>query len=119
MTGEPTGIRLMLPARTQLVENDAFATLKRALELEAYRFVQRQDGHEYSVTGLAAVTVPDHVRQGLIDGQGRVGNLVFGPTVGERPLAKLLSNLGEHLRVAGQFKFQGARLTHGEPLALS
>jgi len=45
MTGEPTGIRLMLPARTQLVENDALATLKQVLELEAYRFVQRQDGH--------------------------------------------------------------------------
>jgi len=24
MTGEPTGIRLMLPARTRLVENEAF-----------------------------------------------------------------------------------------------
>ena len=45
MTGEPTGIRLMLPARTRLVENDAFETLKRALEVEAYRFWQRAGEH--------------------------------------------------------------------------
>ena len=31
MTGEPTGIRLMLPARTQLVENEALEQLKQAL----------------------------------------------------------------------------------------
>jgi len=45
MTGEPTGIRLMLPARTQLVENDTFAALKDAMELESFRYVQRQDHH--------------------------------------------------------------------------
>ncbi|MGD2111183.1 MAG: hypothetical protein PVI86_17535, partial [Phycisphaerae bacterium] len=45
MTGEPTGIRLMLPARTRVVENPAFEALKDTLELEAYRFVQKQDGH--------------------------------------------------------------------------
>ena len=32
LTGDPTGIRLMLPARTQLVENEAFAALKAAIE---------------------------------------------------------------------------------------
>ncbi len=36
MTDEPTGIRLMLPARTCLVENKAFEVLKAALELEAF-----------------------------------------------------------------------------------
>ena len=46
MTGEPTGIRLMLPARTCLVENEAFGALKAALELEAYRYIQRRGEHE-------------------------------------------------------------------------
>lgn len=46
MTGKPTGIRLMLPARTCLVENEAFGALKAALELEAYRFIQRRGEHE-------------------------------------------------------------------------
>ena len=45
MTGEPTGIRLMLPARTRLVENEAFGELKNALELEAYRYLQRRGHH--------------------------------------------------------------------------
>ncbi len=45
LTGEPTGIRLMLPARTQLVQNEAFAQLKAALELEAYRYPQRRGHH--------------------------------------------------------------------------
>ncbi|MBW8016134.1 MAG: hypothetical protein FVQ82_08105 [Planctomycetes bacterium] len=46
MTGEPTGIRLMLPARTQLIENDAFEQLKAAIEVEAYRFIQKQSSHK-------------------------------------------------------------------------
>ena len=45
MTGEPTGIRLMLPARTRLVENEAFEELKNALELEAYRYLERRGHH--------------------------------------------------------------------------
>ena len=45
LTGEPTGIRLMLPARTRVVENEAFDQLKAALELEAYRYLQRKDHH--------------------------------------------------------------------------
>ncbi len=45
MTGEPTGIRLMLPARTRLVENEAFEVLKQALELEAFRYLQRRGHH--------------------------------------------------------------------------
>lgn len=45
LTGEPTGIRLMLPARTRLVENAAFKQLKVALEREAFRFIQRRGEH--------------------------------------------------------------------------
>ncbi len=46
LTGEPTGIRLMLPARTQLVENDEFEKLKAVLEIEAYRFIQNRGSHK-------------------------------------------------------------------------
>lgn len=64
MTGESTGIRLMLPARTQLVENEAFDDLKETLELEAYRFVQKQDGHalpykEYLRARELGITLPE------------------------------------------------------------
>jgi hypothetical protein len=45
LTGEPTGIRLMLPARTRLVENEAFETLKAAIEKEAYLYIQRRGSH--------------------------------------------------------------------------
>ena len=45
MTGEATGIRLMLPARTMLVENEAFEALKRVLETEAYSHYQRVGEH--------------------------------------------------------------------------
>jgi len=46
MTGEPTGIRLMLPARTRLIENEVFEKLKAAIEVEAYRFIQRRGSHK-------------------------------------------------------------------------
>lgn len=46
MTGEPTGIRMMLPARTQLVENKALGTLKAAIEEEAYRFIEKRGKHK-------------------------------------------------------------------------
>lgn len=46
LTGEPTGIRLMLPARTCLVENEAFAKLKAILEIEAYRYIQKRGFHK-------------------------------------------------------------------------
>jgi hypothetical protein len=46
MTGEPTGIRMMLPARTQLVENKAFEALKSAIEREAYLFIQKRGKHK-------------------------------------------------------------------------
>ena len=45
LTGDPTGIRLMLPARTRLVENAAFKQLKDALERETYRYLQRGGTH--------------------------------------------------------------------------
>ena len=45
LTGEPTGLRLMLPARTQLVENDTLTTLLAALEVEVYRFIAKQPSH--------------------------------------------------------------------------
>lgn len=46
MTGEPTGIRLMLPARTRMVENAAFRQLKAAMEREAFQFIQRRGEHK-------------------------------------------------------------------------
>ena len=45
MTGEPTGIRMMLLARTRLVEDEAFEELKKALEMEAYRYLERRGHH--------------------------------------------------------------------------
>jgi hypothetical protein len=45
LTGAPTGIRLLLPARTQLVENGALEQLRAALELEGYRYIQRRGPH--------------------------------------------------------------------------
>ena len=45
LTGAPTGIRLMLPARTRLVENEAYQQLLAVLELEAYRYLQRRGEH--------------------------------------------------------------------------
>lgn len=64
LTGEPTEIRLMLPARTRLVENDAFEDLKAALELEAYRYIQRRGEHaltykEYLRARELGITLPE------------------------------------------------------------
>jgi hypothetical protein len=46
LTGEPTGVRLMLPARTQMVENEAFGLLKAAIEKEAYQYIQKRGSHQ-------------------------------------------------------------------------
>ncbi|HOH65611.1 MAG: ATP-binding protein [Sedimentisphaerales bacterium] len=46
LTGEPTGIRLMLPARTRLVENEALEVLKAAIEKEAYLYIQKRGSHK-------------------------------------------------------------------------
>jgi len=48
LTGEPTGLRLMLPARTRMVENAAFSQLKEILEIEAFRYIQRKSKHTLS-----------------------------------------------------------------------
>jgi hypothetical protein len=40
-----TDIRLMLPARTRLIENQAFEQLKAAIELEYYKYFQKQKTH--------------------------------------------------------------------------
>ena len=42
---DQTDIRLMLPARTRLVENNAYEKLKAAIELEYYRYFQKQKTH--------------------------------------------------------------------------
>jgi hypothetical protein len=48
MTGDPTEIRMMLPARTRLIENKALEELKAAIEVEAYRFIQKRSSHKLS-----------------------------------------------------------------------
>ncbi|MCK4658685.1 MAG: hypothetical protein KAV82_04110, partial [Phycisphaerae bacterium] len=60
----PTGIRMMLPARTRLVENEAFKELRDALELEAYRYLQRRGHHrlpykEYVRAKRLGVNLPE------------------------------------------------------------
>jgi len=45
LTGEPTYIRLMLPARTRLVENEAYKQVLEAIELAAYRYIERKGEH--------------------------------------------------------------------------
>ena len=42
---QQTQVRLMLPARTLLVANKALQKLKDAIEIEYYRYFQRQKGH--------------------------------------------------------------------------
>ena len=46
LTGEPTAIRMMLPARTQIVENEALLELKSVLEKEVYQFIQKRGSHK-------------------------------------------------------------------------
>jgi len=64
MTGEPTGIRMMLPARTRLIENKAFEALKAAMEIEAYRHIQKRGSHklpfaEYKRAKELGITLPE------------------------------------------------------------
>ena len=64
MTGEPTGIRMMLPARTQLIENKAFKALKAAIEIAAYRYIQKRGSHklpfaEYKRAGELGIRLPE------------------------------------------------------------
>jgi hypothetical protein len=46
LTGAATGIRMMLPARTRLVENEALDRLKGAIEKEAFRYIQSRGSHQ-------------------------------------------------------------------------
>jgi hypothetical protein len=64
MTGESTGIRMMLPARTQLIENKAFKALMAAIEIEAYRFIEKRGSHklpfaEYKRAGELRIRLPE------------------------------------------------------------
>ncbi len=45
---DQTDIRLMLPARTRLVENQAFEQIKDAIELEYFKYFQKQKTHSLS-----------------------------------------------------------------------
>ncbi|HOW72218.1 MAG TPA: hypothetical protein PKY77_16585 [Phycisphaerae bacterium] len=76
MTGEPTGLRLMLPARTRLVDNEAFKKLQGAMELEAYRYLQKRGHHrlpfkEYLRARELGVALPEATptyQAGLLNG---------------------------------------------------
>ena len=64
MTDDPTGIRMMLPARTQLIENKALEALKAAIEKEAYRFIAKRGKHrlpykEYLRTAELGIELPE------------------------------------------------------------
>ncbi|MCD6295987.1 MAG: hypothetical protein J7M30_02415 [Deltaproteobacteria bacterium] len=64
MTGDATGIRMMLPARTRPVENKAFEELKSAIEIEAYRFIQKRGSHklpfkEYERAAELGIKLPE------------------------------------------------------------
>ena len=71
---DQTDIRLMLPARTQLVENRAFKKLKAALELEYYRHFAKQKTHtlyyeEYLRARELGIDLPEaapQFKEGLI-----------------------------------------------------
>jgi len=78
LTGEPTGIRLMLPARTRLVENGAYRQLLDALELEGFRYIQRRGTHnlpyeEYRRAQALGIDLPEATpkyRVGLLYSDG-------------------------------------------------
>jgi len=74
---DKTNIRLMLPARTRLVENKAFEQLKTAIELEYYKYFQRQKTHtlhyeEYLRAKELGIELPEaepQYRVSLISGE--------------------------------------------------
>ncbi|MHC4070492.1 MAG: hypothetical protein ACYSWW_05890 [Planctomycetota bacterium] len=64
LTGDATDIRLMLPARTMLVENEALEQLKSIIEIEAYLHIQRRGSHrlpfaEYKRAKELGVKLPE------------------------------------------------------------
>jgi hypothetical protein len=84
---DQTNIRLMLPARTRLVENTAFEELKNAIELEYYRYFQKQKNHtlyyeEYlraKELGIELPEVEPQFKAGLIWGEYNEPVEVFMP----------------------------------------
>ncbi len=46
LTGEPTEIRMVLPARIQMVENAGLRSLEEVIEKEAYRYIQGRGSHQ-------------------------------------------------------------------------
>ena len=78
MTSEPTGIRLMLPARTRLVENDALEKLRDIFEVEGYRYIRARGHHrlsykDYMRAGRLGVNLPEAeptFMVGLLTGHG-------------------------------------------------
>ncbi len=94
MTGEATGIRMMLPARTQLIENKAFKALKAAIEIEAYRFIQKRGSHklpfaDYKRAAELGIKLPEAepvFSVGLLGGDTPEPIEVFKPK--DFPLAK-------------------------------
>ena len=74
---DQTNIRLMLPARTRLVENDAFEHLKAAIELEYYKYFEKQKNHtlyyeEYLRAKELGIELPEaepQFKAGLIWGE--------------------------------------------------
>ena len=74
---EQTDIRLMLPARTILVENAASVRLKEAIELEYYKYFQKQKTHalcyeEYLRAKELGIELPEaepQYKPGLIWGE--------------------------------------------------
>ena len=77
LTGDPTGIRMMLPARTQLVENEALGLLQAAIEKEAFRYIQRRGSHQLKFReycrakelGIALPEAEPAFRPGLLSGK--------------------------------------------------
>jgi len=84
---DQTDIRLMLPARTRLVENAAFEKLKNAIELEYYKYFQRQKTHtlyyeEYLRAKELGIELPEaepQFKAGLIWGEYTEPVEVFMP----------------------------------------
>ena len=84
---DQTDIRLMLPARTRLVENQAFEQLKAAIELEYYKYFQKQKTHclyyeEYLRAKELGIELPEaepQYRAGLIWGECNEPVEVFMP----------------------------------------
>ncbi len=84
---EQTQIRLMLPARTKLVENEALEKLKEAIEIEYYRYFQHQKDHslyydEYLRARELGIELPEAREQynaGLINDEYAMAVEVFPP----------------------------------------